>query len=516
MQSLLDGWRVGATDDPAEREADRMAAAMVASSPSARVGSRRAPAAPRPERIGLGDGHPLDATTARRFHPHVGDHIRHVRVHTGPMAAAAARAVGARAFTAGDHVVFGAGTYAPETHSGRRLIAHELAHVIQNADARAPVRVLRRDAPRTRDPIHAPLIEEYRREHNQPPGGIDPETGQRVGPTDAQLKYGGGLTPPAAMNLASCGVVTPGMPPARGNPIIACINHVRFVNLMDRAIANMARVPTPYAPGLAALYRAVLAQVIAAGTGTTPTPTAARDYTITGSTLGISAGVSLPLASFTLRLEQSRNPENGVLEPSGVLRLNETSGSATQAAVMNDPAAAADVERTMYHEGIHLLSGEVSRANRLARAARPRGRQIAPALDEAALLGQGEPAFRAAVTPIWNQIVAAVPRDPGAPASPDARVMAGQHWFIVNAELLAWLEEEIYLRARRGLGFGRADLATFTPAKFFDRPYWDRAGFFQRAPLETFLRTNRSSIETQVMPAVRSILERVLAARPPR
>jgi len=57
-----------------------------------------------------------------------------VRVHTGPAAASAARAVGARAFTVGRHVVFGEGAYQPGTPSGQRLLAHELAHTAQPGD----------------------------------------------------------------------------------------------------------------------------------------------------------------------------------------------------------------------------------------------------------------------------------------------------------------------------------------------------------------------------------------------
>ena len=54
-----------------------------------------------------------------------------VRVHTSAQAAASARAVNALAYTVGNHVVFGAGQYAPTTTGGSRLLAHELAHTIQ-------------------------------------------------------------------------------------------------------------------------------------------------------------------------------------------------------------------------------------------------------------------------------------------------------------------------------------------------------------------------------------------------
>jgi hypothetical protein len=57
--------------------------------------------------------------------------LRRVRIHADSLAAAAAQSVGARAFAVGDHVVFGAGQYRPDTADGRRLLAHELAHVGQ-------------------------------------------------------------------------------------------------------------------------------------------------------------------------------------------------------------------------------------------------------------------------------------------------------------------------------------------------------------------------------------------------
>lgn len=58
--------------------------------------------------------------------------LREVRIHTGARASEAARAVNARAYTVGRDVVFGEGEYQPESSSGRRLLAHELAHVLQN------------------------------------------------------------------------------------------------------------------------------------------------------------------------------------------------------------------------------------------------------------------------------------------------------------------------------------------------------------------------------------------------
>jgi len=76
-------------------------------------------------------GRPL-ATAARAFfEPRFGHDFSQVRIHADARAAAAATAMAARAFTLGDHVVFGAGEYAPHDPSGRRLLAHELTHVAQ-------------------------------------------------------------------------------------------------------------------------------------------------------------------------------------------------------------------------------------------------------------------------------------------------------------------------------------------------------------------------------------------------
>lgn len=65
--------------------------------------------------------------------------LRAVRIHTDARAAEAARAVNARAYTVGRDVVFGAGQYQPGSSEGRRLLAHELAHVLQSDGNNAQV-----------------------------------------------------------------------------------------------------------------------------------------------------------------------------------------------------------------------------------------------------------------------------------------------------------------------------------------------------------------------------------------
>jgi hypothetical protein len=76
-------------------------------------------------------GESIDPQTRTFMASRFGHDFSRVRVHTNAEAAASARAVNALAYTVGSHVVFGHGQYAPHSAAGRRLIAHELAHGIQ-------------------------------------------------------------------------------------------------------------------------------------------------------------------------------------------------------------------------------------------------------------------------------------------------------------------------------------------------------------------------------------------------
>jgi hypothetical protein len=82
-----------------------------------------------------GSGRALDAATRDRFGAQLGDNLSDVRVHDDATAADLARSVSARAFTTGADVYFGHGEYRPGTGDGDRLIAHELAHVVQQRGA---------------------------------------------------------------------------------------------------------------------------------------------------------------------------------------------------------------------------------------------------------------------------------------------------------------------------------------------------------------------------------------------
>lgn len=136
---------IGASDDPLEQEADRVADQVLAMPENSTVSSAppriqrytgqatgetgTAPASV--DRVLASSGRPLDATLQQDMEQRFGHDFSRVRVHSGSEAEQSARDVSAQAYTVGNNVVFGAGRFAPETQAGRRLLAHELTHVVQ-------------------------------------------------------------------------------------------------------------------------------------------------------------------------------------------------------------------------------------------------------------------------------------------------------------------------------------------------------------------------------------------------
>ena len=136
---------VGASNNPLEQEADRVADQVVAA-PSHSPVSGAPPriqrfagqatgqmdAAPASvDRVLASLGRPLEPVLQQDMGQRFGHDFSRVRVHTGGPAQQSAEEVNANAYTAGHNIVFGAGRFAPATVEGRRLLAHELTHVVQ-------------------------------------------------------------------------------------------------------------------------------------------------------------------------------------------------------------------------------------------------------------------------------------------------------------------------------------------------------------------------------------------------
>jgi Domain of unknown function (DUF4157) len=137
----------GGSHDPREREADHVADQVLAGQPHAATGYT----APAIQRFSGGSGGPagdipdsvhqtlaspgqaLEPALRTSMEQRFGHDFSGVRVHTGAAAAESAREIRALAYTVGRDVVFAPGHYAPGTHDGRRLLAHELTHVVQQS-----------------------------------------------------------------------------------------------------------------------------------------------------------------------------------------------------------------------------------------------------------------------------------------------------------------------------------------------------------------------------------------------
>lgn len=143
VQSKL---QIGASHDPLEREADRVADQVLAArgpgalrgasppqiqrySASTRGRDLEAPASV--DRVLASVGRPLDAPLRQDMEQRFGHDFSRVRVHADGTAAQSAREVRAKAYTVGQDIAFAAGQFAPGTQDGQRLLAHELTHVVQ-------------------------------------------------------------------------------------------------------------------------------------------------------------------------------------------------------------------------------------------------------------------------------------------------------------------------------------------------------------------------------------------------
>lgn len=138
---------LGRPPEPGEAEADVMARSALSGSPLPQVrhGFSGAGTLSPPGGVAVSPGSLLDRQTRQYFEPRFGHDFSGVRVHHDADAHAAAATLDASAFTVGDHVFFGSERYAPHSPSGRALLAHELAHVVQQRQT-GVVRVQRQPA----------------------------------------------------------------------------------------------------------------------------------------------------------------------------------------------------------------------------------------------------------------------------------------------------------------------------------------------------------------------------------
>ncbi|TNJ35433.1 DUF4157 domain-containing protein [Arenimonas terrae] len=228
---------VSTPGDAFEREADRISAQVMAGGPAEALArpspvrvQRAVGQAPTPahgvdaasvDRALAGGGRALDAPVRHDMERRFGHSFSQVRVHTGDAAAESAAALGADAYTVGASIAFGRGKFAPGSPEGKRLLAHELTHVLQQSGtsgaATAGRMIFRHSADKTKclgDPewkridatpqeIYAPANDAIERAY------IDSH-GKNAVLTGSQFEYGGkpGATaielPKGAPDKGSC------------------------------------------------------------------------------------------------------------------------------------------------------------------------------------------------------------------------------------------------------------------------------------------------------------------------
>lgn len=120
--------------DRSEREAERIASRIANASP-ARIGLLPQPATRGATAPAGSGGTALPPALLAHMEAQLGANLDGVRLHTDGEAAQEAEQMGARAFTVGGDISFGAGQYQPDTAEGRELIAHELVHTVQQGAA---------------------------------------------------------------------------------------------------------------------------------------------------------------------------------------------------------------------------------------------------------------------------------------------------------------------------------------------------------------------------------------------
>ncbi len=116
---------------------------MPASDPAHPVGSTIA-SPPSVASTLTNPGRRLETSVRREMEDRFGHDFSRVRVHSGPEAEQSARDLGAHAYTLGNNIVFGPGKFEPASQAGKRLLAHELTHVVQQSSAAGDTGIVRR------------------------------------------------------------------------------------------------------------------------------------------------------------------------------------------------------------------------------------------------------------------------------------------------------------------------------------------------------------------------------------
>ncbi len=165
--------KIGSANDRYEQEADRVADQVMRSSSPSQVstvpikiscfaGNETVSAGSSPasvERTLSGSGRSLEQPVRQDMEKRFGHDFSKVRIHTDGSAARSASDINARAYTAGSDIVFNQGEYEPQSNKGKKLLAHELTHVVQQAPVFGASEVVQRQTTSTSSPVNTGLTQ---------------------------------------------------------------------------------------------------------------------------------------------------------------------------------------------------------------------------------------------------------------------------------------------------------------------------------------------------------------------
>jgi hypothetical protein len=472
-------------------------------------------------RAAVRNGAPLSPQLRAHFERRLGHDFGGVRVHADAESAQAARAIHAKAYTIGQDIVFASGRYAPETAEGKKLLAHELVHVARHSDAEPEVIRRSPDDATGTQALHDELVEAYRAAKGLPAHGIDPSTGMQVGPTDAEIRFGGLLD---EWLRGQAGVPAPAKKPTLGGPgnvdtrkfcadlhksddnkdrdkYFACWRHREFVeNVLPQAAANIRNVASPYSDSIAKLYESVVPMAKYTWEPTPGGPSQTADAHGQVAFGGLTHNLKDVQIGFHQRFPDAEGEAKRI---GGGFRIdfNETEANAL---LHNLPA----VESTMVHEAMHVLMW----INEDANAARAPGTSATNANLEHASYAALQTKLESAVLPFVTRIQQ-LPSFPDVPSLPLALRNSALIADKLVSETFAFTEGGIYSNQRKGLQFSAADLRTLPPF-LSSFAYWQPMSKVSVAELEAFLQANGAQIEANVKPIILEIGETYLSLRP--
>ncbi len=156
---------IGASNDPLELEADRVADQVMSMSPGTDI-TKTFPRIQRAsvqssgvdttapssvERVLASSGTPMQPVLRQDMEQRFGHDFSNVRIHTGHAAEQSTRDVNAHAYTVGHNIVFGSGQFSPASNTGSHLLAHELSHTIQQGTSASLINQSAVNEPSTRN-----------------------------------------------------------------------------------------------------------------------------------------------------------------------------------------------------------------------------------------------------------------------------------------------------------------------------------------------------------------------------